>query len=73
MEKICNGVGRDIRRELYAILTKGASERPFSACSIDQQPYNHTDMAMKGGITQTCCRSDLQTVELKSYIKAQRG
>lgn len=57
----------------YWLRSQRASERCFSTCSIDRQPYNHTDMATKErGITQTCCHSDLQSLELKSYTKSQR-
>lgn len=62
MEKMCYGMVREICGELSAILTKEAGQ--FSTCYIDQ----HTYVATKGGITRYHC--DLQTVELKSYIKA---
>lgn len=64
MEKMCYGMVREICGELSAILTKEAGQ--FS--TFYRPAYNHTDVATKGGITRYHC--DLQTAELKSYIKA---
>lgn len=60
MEKMCYEMVGEIG-ELSAILTKEAGQ--CCTCSIDQQLYNHTDMARKGGIRPTCCHCDLQSVE----------
>lgn len=60
MEKMCYGMGREIRRELSAVLTKepGSFRNALQHMFYRPTAIQSHRQATKVGITQTCCHSD---------------